>query len=78
MQTQTKAQTQLEQHWKVKTQMESDYEYIVNNNQDRLGFMEDLMQNEVVDKLTKTSKSYNKKSELVCIKFILIFVFREA
>ena len=76
MQTQTK--TQVEQHWKVKTPMESDYEYIVNNNQDRLAFMEDLMQNEVVDKLKKTSKSYNKKSELFCVKFILIFMFREA
>jgi hypothetical protein len=76
MQTQTKAQ--VEQHWKVKTPMESDYEYIVNNNQDRLAFMEDLMQNEVVDKLKKTSKSYNKKSELICVKFILIFMFREA
>jgi hypothetical protein len=71
MQTQTK--TQLEQHWKVKTPMESDYEYIVNNNQDRLAFMEDLMQNEVVDKLTKTSKSYNKKSELVCNKIYTNF-----
>jgi hypothetical protein len=76
MQTQTK--TQVEQHWKVKTPMESDYEYIVNNNQERYAFVEDLMQNEVVDKLSKTAKSYNKKSEFIFIKFILIFVFREA
>lgn len=75
MQTQTK--TQLEQHWKVKTPMEANYEYIVKNDLDRLPFMEDLMENVVVSNLKKTAKSYNKKSKWIEIKFMLILIFRE-
>ena len=60
---QTQSTTQLEQHWRVKSPIEQDYEYIVRNDQDRYPFMEKFMETTVTDTLKKTAKSYNKKSE---------------
>lgn len=65
MQTQaaTQSETMVEGEWRVKTPIENDYNYIINNNGERLPFMEKFMGTVVTDTLKKTAKSYNKKSK---------------
>lgn len=47
--------------YRLRTTREDDYNFIVQNNQDRYPFVHDMMNTVVVDNLKKTAKSYHKK-----------------
>ena len=69
---QNQEEIEQDEHWRVKTPLEQEYDAIIRRDGDRLNVMEEIMSTVVTDNLRKTAISYNKKSTHTILVILML------